>query len=213
MEQKEIRFIDTNYKELFRIPDGGSIVIKTGDGYTKTFPCKYIDDYHTEIDGGCFHIYEWAEFMEQCGFEYYPSEHEERVNENAKSLEIFKNLKFIEENRDEIYKDKFFKTDYGFEEVYYNPDSTAGGQLVRNEIDFDLIREAAKGDSVEKFYDYINSGCKQYSVDIDEPEFMDAVKSFVERAPDHIGDGKETANAMINAANDEHKQNKTEPER
>lgn len=213
MEQKEIRFIDTSYKELFRIPDGGSIVIKTGDGDTKTFPCKYIDDYHTEIGSNVFHICEFAEFIERNGIECYPAEREERITENVKSLVKFKNLKFVEENRDEVYKDKFFKTDYGFEEVYFNPDSTAGGQLVRNEIDFDLIREAAKGDSVEKFYDCINSGCKQYSVDVDEPEFMDAVKSFVERAPDLIGDGKETANAMINAANDEHKQNKTEPER
>ena len=39
---------------------------------------------------------------------------------------------FVKDNYEAINQDKFFKTDYGFEEVYYNPDSTAGGQLVYN---------------------------------------------------------------------------------
>ena len=38
-----------------------------------------------------------------------------------------RNIRFVEENFDKINQDKFFRTDYGFEEVYYNPDSSAGG--------------------------------------------------------------------------------------
>lgn len=32
MDNKEIRFIDSHYNELFRIPDGGQIMITTPDG-------------------------------------------------------------------------------------------------------------------------------------------------------------------------------------
>ena len=59
-------------------------------------------------------------------------------------LEKLRNMRFVEENCEEINKDKFFKTDYGFEEIYYNPNSTAGGQLVYNQYTFDLISEASK---------------------------------------------------------------------
>ncbi len=40
----------------------------------------------------------------------------------------------VEKYSDVLDKDKFFKTDSGFLHVYYNPDATAGGQLVYNEI-------------------------------------------------------------------------------
>lgn len=123
------------------------------------------------------------------------------------------NTRFVDENFDKVNQDKFFKTEYGFDEIYYNPDSTAGGQLVYNEFRYDLIREASKQDTIDKFYNYLNIGCRQHLVDIDSPEFMDCVKDFIERKPDYINDDKETANAMIKAANDEKKQYNYESER
>ena len=62
-----IRFIDSHYKELFRIPDGGQIRIIYPDGETLTKGCRYIDNYHVEVGtGSCnlFHICEFAERME-----------------------------------------------------------------------------------------------------------------------------------------------------
>lgn len=44
MTQKEIRFIDSNYNELFRIKDGEEITIKFKDGYACDRKCIYIDD-------------------------------------------------------------------------------------------------------------------------------------------------------------------------
>ena len=49
MEQKEIRFIDSRYNELFRIKDGESITVKFSDGSMSDRKCTYIDDYHTKI--------------------------------------------------------------------------------------------------------------------------------------------------------------------
>jgi len=74
MEQKSenCRFIDSNYNELFSVPDGGKITIAYPYGEKTMKNCKYLDDYHTEIGGRCFHICEFAERMEALGATYSP---------------------------------------------------------------------------------------------------------------------------------------------
>lgn len=63
-DNHSIRFINSNYDELFRIPDGGNIKVDFPD---RSFvsPCKYIDDYHTEIGGNIYHICQFAEILER----------------------------------------------------------------------------------------------------------------------------------------------------
>lgn len=61
---KDIRFIDSHYKDLFQIPDGGCIQIQYPDE-TVVKPCKFIDEYHTQIGYNVFHICEFAEIMER----------------------------------------------------------------------------------------------------------------------------------------------------
>lgn len=71
MKQAErgIRFIDPNYRELFRIPDGDSvrIIISTDEIVKKYRTCRYIDDYHVEVGQRLYHICEFAELMEKNG--------------------------------------------------------------------------------------------------------------------------------------------------
>ena len=62
--EHSIRFITSNYDELFRITDGSTIQV--------TFPdrqfvekCSYIDDYHTKIGNSVYHICQYAEILEQ----------------------------------------------------------------------------------------------------------------------------------------------------
>ena len=69
---RDIRFIDSHYKELFRIPDGERIIVTDRDGKTESYPCRYIDSYHTEVGRNLFHICEFAERMEQNGHTYEP---------------------------------------------------------------------------------------------------------------------------------------------
>ena len=66
---KDIRFIDSHYKDLFRIPDGGCIQIHYPDE-TVVKPCKFIDEYHTQIGTNVFHICQFAEIMERNGASY-----------------------------------------------------------------------------------------------------------------------------------------------
>lgn len=70
-----IRFIDSSYNELFRIPDGGKIRITYPDGDRREESCRYIDPYHVEVGSGSmnlFHICEFAERMEECGARIEP---------------------------------------------------------------------------------------------------------------------------------------------
>ena len=65
--ERGIRFIDPNYKELFRIPDGDKIRITLSTDEKLDRVCRYIDDYHLEVGDGLYHICEFAERMEQNG--------------------------------------------------------------------------------------------------------------------------------------------------
>lgn len=40
---KDIRFIDSHYRDLFRIPDGGTIQVHYSDDSVVIKPCKFID--------------------------------------------------------------------------------------------------------------------------------------------------------------------------
>lgn len=69
---KGIRFIDSSYRELFRIPDGGRIKIRFAWGEDLEYPCRYIDDHHVEVGDNIYHICEFAERMEQNGHTVEP---------------------------------------------------------------------------------------------------------------------------------------------
>lgn len=70
--EKGIRFIDSGYEELFRIPDGGKILLTTAWGEKSEHICRYIDECHTEIGSNLYHICEFAERMEKNGATYEP---------------------------------------------------------------------------------------------------------------------------------------------
>ena len=70
--ERGIRFIDPNYKEKFRIPDGDSIKIQYAWGEDSIRQCRYIDDYHLEVGRDLYHIAEFAVRMEQNGHTCIP---------------------------------------------------------------------------------------------------------------------------------------------
>lgn len=70
--ERGIRFIDSGYKEQFRIPDGDKIRIAFSDGKTEDRTCRYIDDYHLEVGKNLYHICQFAELMERNGNEVIP---------------------------------------------------------------------------------------------------------------------------------------------
>lgn len=75
-----IRFIDSSYQELFRIPDGGKIVITNAWKEKTEHSCRYIDEYHTEVGSRIYHICEFAERMERNGAAYEPKQPDMQKN-------------------------------------------------------------------------------------------------------------------------------------
>lgn len=65
--RRGIRFINPNYDELFRVPDGGSVVVEYKDGEKDIKTVRYIDDYHVEIGWDIYHICEYAEKLQRIG--------------------------------------------------------------------------------------------------------------------------------------------------
>ena len=74
--EQGIRFITPEYRELFRIPDGDSIRIRTSDGKVLDRTCRYIDETHMEVeygtDSNLFHICQYAELTQRAGSTVIP---------------------------------------------------------------------------------------------------------------------------------------------
>lgn len=71
-DAKTIRFIDSNYKDLFFIIDGENIVLTFDDGEIRTLPCVFLDEYHTKIGREILHICQFAEMVERNDTTFRP---------------------------------------------------------------------------------------------------------------------------------------------
>lgn len=208
MGNKEIRFIDSHYNELFRIKDGESITVKFSDGSMADRKCTYIDDYHTKIGYNVYHICEFAEIMERNGSTYRPKDMPEY------DKQTMMDLNFVEQNFDAINKDKFFKTTNGVTEMYYNPDANAGGQLVELTISKDDILEAAKlYKNPQDFFSHLEGISKGALYDVGTETFMETAKDFIESKADFEGCSLKTMNALKKYAAPEKAKTDKEPER
>ena len=77
--QQGIRFIDTEYNELFHLADGESVTITAGyDGEKINRTCRFIDPTHVEVGDNLYHIHEFAYRMKQAGNTVVPKENPDR---------------------------------------------------------------------------------------------------------------------------------------
>ena len=67
--KQDIRFIDSRYRDLFKLPNGGFIQVSYPDE-TVIKQCVFIDPYHTQVENNVFHICEYAERMERIRATY-----------------------------------------------------------------------------------------------------------------------------------------------
>lgn len=120
---------------------------------------------------------------------------------NNEKLRKYQDIQLVEKHSGVLDRDKFFKTDSGFTYVYYNPDATAGGQFVYNEISYGLIWDALVDDiNSDNFFDYIQSHCKQYLVDLGDSDFHDSVMNFVNNKAAFEGCTEDTMHLLQDAA-------------
>ena len=149
----DIRFINSQYDELFRIRDGGKIHVEKPEGDSFDASCEYIDDYHTRVNGRVFHICEFAELMERNNWTYEPvlpaneisRDDRERVIEAMEavldpslckkdhgSYEIYQ-LKDIPENRDIRFERLFHLEKRGIAVSAKNYNAVYSGKLSAGE--------------------------------------------------------------------------------
>lgn len=67
--KQDIRFIDSCYRDLFKLPNGGFIQVDYPEK-TVIKQCAFIDPYHTQVGNEVFHICEYAEQMKRQGATY-----------------------------------------------------------------------------------------------------------------------------------------------
>lgn len=93
---RDIRFIDSHYNALFKVPDGGNVVIKYLDGTAAVRSCTYIDDHHAKIGSNVYHIAEFAEVMEQNGSTYAPEQPREGDVYDTYEIYQIKNIAVVD---------------------------------------------------------------------------------------------------------------------
>lgn len=106
-EPKTIRFIDSHYRDKFRIPDGEQILISYRNGEKETFTCKYLDDYHLMVGFRAYHICELAERMESIGARISPFP-EKRMIWSNRNLDLKDWRADIGENYPDISRDEMY---------------------------------------------------------------------------------------------------------
>ena len=90
------------------------------------------------------------------------------------------------QTEDDLYKtafddDLFYLREEGSVRwIYYNPNSSAGGQYVENVIHFEDILNAARYKSSTDFFDCLGSDCKQWLIDIGTESFEEYNREFNE---------------------------------
>ena len=63
--------------------------------------------------------------------------------------------------------------------LYFNPDSTSGGQFVENIVTFEQIAELKDTMDDSEFFDKLGAEAKQYLVDCDDEDFKDAAYHYL----------------------------------
>lgn len=96
--EQGIRFIDSRYKEMFRIADGEKIIITDAMGEKSERTCRYIDEYHVEVGSNLYHICEFAECMERNGMLYKPAEGKKEKMEEKEFRQSEKTAETLELN-------------------------------------------------------------------------------------------------------------------
>lgn len=174
----DIRFIDSHYKDLFRIPDGGYVKLTYSDDETVTKRCKFIDEYHTQVGFNVFHICQFAEVMERNRTAYQP---ELEITAEQAAWKVGKDrflaIQTYEDGYDyTLFDDKLVEIDGG---QLDNPDMSM--KEIRTEIleDFKLD----KRDLVETDYDEL----MERAVELEQAEpkkvsVIDQLSQKVEKA-------------------------------
>ncbi len=135
--------------------------------------------------------------------EFSRTDFDKKVRENPMNEHlIVKKVPAEKRNADVPYTDAFF-VNPDYETVtwmYYNPDSTAGGQYVTNTLIFAEVAQTAKDcHTPDEFFDRLGSIANQTLADVGTEWFAEAEKQFLEK-PDFAECNEATMQSLIAVA-------------
>ena len=84
--------------------------------------------------------------------------------------------------------------------LYFNPDSTAGGQFVENVVTFEQIIALKENEDYSVFFDKLGSEARQTLVDVGDDDFHDVAKRFLLDEYYYHGFGTEAREELISIA-------------
>ena len=107
----------------------------------------------------------------------------------------------LDPNTTPIGDDDYYFSRFDIEEfvgVYYNPDSSAGGQFVILHLPFDFIIEASESTAgVEDFFEYLDENARIGLVDVGTVAYEDCLSEFAKPKAVCIGRTKETMDILV----------------
>ncbi len=87
--EQGIRFIDPQYKELFRIPDGGKVIVTTSwEKKNGSIPAALLMNTIPKSAGNVYHVCEFAERMQKNGATYEPKPAEQTPQKTPKHKDL-----------------------------------------------------------------------------------------------------------------------------
>ena len=84
--------------------------------------------------------------------------------------------------------------------LYFNPDSTAGGQFVENVVSIEQILALKENEDYSVFFDKLGSEAKQTLIDVGDEDFHDVAKRFLLDEYYYQGFGTEAREELISIA-------------
>lgn len=138
-----------------------------------------------------------AEYYANHGGAYTAGGYVLRRDSAGQELIKHLNQKYVSEHSVAFQGSKIYIESDTLREVYFNPDSNAGGQLVTNHYSPATVLETLEryGDSAD-FWSYLEGEAQQYLTDIDSPEFASEAQDFVEAPCDFIGTDETAMKAL-----------------
>jgi len=129
-----------------------------------------------------------SEYYSNHGGAYTAGGYVLRRDSSGQELIKHLNQKYVSEHSVVFQDSKFYIEGDTLREVYFNPDSNAGGQLVTNHYSHTAILETIEryGGSAD-FWSYSEGEAKQYLTDIDSSDFASEAQDFVESPCDFSG--------------------------
>lgn len=148
-----------------------------------------------------------AHYVDRFGFTDFPEFFKEKELENIIDVEPIENHNHTGDTIPSTNNSDLFYVDRKRESIqwiYYNPDSSAGGQYVVTDFTFEQFNEAYKNTkNAFELFDYIVSEfpISQFLIDSDTDLFDEYTQQISEELPDFVDATEETRLALFNAIN------------